>query len=90
MENLTHSQISMVVDWMNGWEQLRDTVIPIRFKEAFESRIKEINRPPLGLMPKWIYDDNRKQELIAAICRYSQAGLKIPQEWSAEFKGLLD
>lgn len=33
--NLTIAQIDVVIEWMNSWEQLRGTVIPIRFKEDF-------------------------------------------------------
>lgn len=29
------SDIKAVVDWMNAWEQLKDTAIPMRFKEDF-------------------------------------------------------
>ena len=32
---LTKEQILEVVDWMNSWEQMRGTAIPIRFKEDF-------------------------------------------------------
>lgn len=31
----TTDQIETVIDWMNTWEQLKDTAIPIRFKEDF-------------------------------------------------------
>jgi len=33
--NLSDLQIEKVVEWMNTWEQLKDTAIPIRFKEDF-------------------------------------------------------
>ena len=33
METLTEKQIDAVIDWMNNWQQLKDTAIPIRFKE---------------------------------------------------------
>lgn len=29
------TQVEVVINWMNTWEQLKDTVIPIRFKEDF-------------------------------------------------------
>ena len=32
---LSQDQIRFVIDWMNTWEQLRDTAIPLRFKEEF-------------------------------------------------------
>lgn len=90
MENLTHEQIETVINWMNGWEQLKDTAIPIRFKADFENQIKGVKRPPIGIMPKWVWDEERKRELVAAICRYSEAGLKIPVQWAIEFKELCD
>lgn len=34
-EWMTAKQIERVIKWMNTWEQLKDTVIPIRFKEDF-------------------------------------------------------
>jgi len=33
--NLSDLQIEKVIEWMNTWEQLKDTAIPIRFKEDF-------------------------------------------------------
>src|SRR5690349_13659650 len=39
-----------VINWMNTWEQMRDTAIPIRFKEDFlESPIENIipSRSPI-------------------------------------------
>ena len=35
MKNLSKEQIESVIEWMNTWEQLKDTAIPIRFKEDF-------------------------------------------------------
>jgi len=35
----TPDQIETVIDWMNTWEQLKDTVIPIRFKEDFANKL---------------------------------------------------
>lgn len=32
---LNDTQIQAVIDWMNRWQQLKDTAIPIRFKEDF-------------------------------------------------------
>ena len=33
--NLSDLQIEKVIEWMNTWEQLKDSAIPIRFKEDF-------------------------------------------------------
>lgn len=38
MKPFTADQIEYIIQWMNSWEQLRGTVIPIRFKEAFSQK----------------------------------------------------
>ena len=43
MEKLTQKQIESVVEWMNEWEQLKDTSIPIRFKEDFTKHLQQCN-----------------------------------------------
>lgn len=39
-ETLSQKQIESVISWMNTWEQLRDTAIPLRFKEDFKNKLK--------------------------------------------------
>jgi len=41
-------------------------------------------RPPQGLRPRWILDELRRDEIKAAINRFAQAGVDIPQEWMEE------
>lgn len=41
MENLTDQQIEAVMCWMETWEQLKDTAIPIRFKEDFTGQLPQ-------------------------------------------------
>jgi hypothetical protein len=36
---LTEEQINGVINWMNKWEQLKGTAIPIRFKEDFTEQL---------------------------------------------------
>lgn len=38
----------------------------------------ELEKPPLGLMPRWIWDAARLQEVEAAIERFKDAGKEIP------------
>ena len=38
MKTLTQDQIDAVIDWMNNWEQLKDTAIPLRFKQDWEKQ----------------------------------------------------
>jgi hypothetical protein len=35
MKELTEEQVKEIVDWLNTWDEIRDTVIPMRFKESF-------------------------------------------------------
>jgi hypothetical protein len=51
-------------------------------------------KPPLGLIPKRIYDDlvkvERFNEVCGAIARYYDARLKIKIEWIEEYNELVD
>ncbi len=47
--------------------------------------VSHIEKPPLGLKPKWIHDQQRQDEIMAAINRYLEAGKTPPKEWAAEF-----
>ena len=42
-------------------------------------------KPPLGLKPKWLHDEERKEEVINAIKRYLKSGRKIPNKWIKEY-----
>ena len=92
MKALTQDQIDAVVDWMNNWEQLEGTAIPIRFKEDWTKQLNsaivsysKFEKPPLGLKPKWIHDQQRQREIMAAIARYLEVGKRPPKEWAIEF-----
>ncbi|WP_186303785.1 hypothetical protein [Bacillus pumilus] len=45
--------------------------------------------PPLGVMPKWIHDERRVEDLAAAIERRIKARLEIPLEWFEEYNNLI-
>jgi hypothetical protein len=49
---------------------------------------KRMEKPPLGLEPKWIHDENRKHEVASAIKRYIDADLKVPEAWIEEYSSL--
>jgi len=44
-----------------------------------------IEKPPIGLKPKWLHDEQRQKECKEAIERYVNAGRKVPQEWLDEY-----
>lgn len=50
----------------------------------------KIERPPLGLTPRWVMVEQRYGAVCAAISRYYNAGKKIPIEWIEEYNELID
>ena len=46
-------------------------------------------KPPLGLTPRWFFDLQRTREILAAMDRYVEAGLVIPEEWTDELNELV-
>ena len=44
-----------------------------------------MRKPPLGLMPKNIWEIRRIWKISEAIDRYLEAGMKIPAEWVDEY-----
>jgi hypothetical protein len=47
-------------------------------------------KPPLGLVPRYVRDTQRLQEILEAMHRYSAAGKVIPKLWSDELAELLN
>ena len=47
-------------------------------------------KPPLGIMPRHIHDEIRRQELGEAIVRYIEASLPVPLEWVEEYNELAE
>jgi hypothetical protein len=46
-------------------------------------------KPPLGIMPRHIWNMKRIENLNDAINRYYEFGLKIPIEWIEEYNDLI-
>ena len=44
-----------------------------------------MEKPPIGLKPKEIHDQDRAWEIMAAMERYKKAGKTIPVEWQEEY-----
>lgn len=65
--NLSDLQIEKVIEWMNTWEQLKDTAIPIRFKEDFTNKkfeFKGFDSKNYRFSPKGEIGDKLKVEKI--------------------------
>ncbi|MGM0971055.1 MAG: hypothetical protein ACQEWR_21100 [Bacillota bacterium] len=45
--------------------------------------------PPLGVIPKFIHDERRAEDLVAAIERRISARSEIPLEWFEEYNNLI-
>lgn len=46
-------------------------------------------KPPIGIIPKWMHDEIRRDSIKDAIARYLDAGLKIPEEWVSEYNSYI-
>ena len=45
-------------------------------------------KPPLGIMPKHLWDEKRVDDLIHGMNRYIEARMPIPTEWVKEYNRL--
>lgn len=48
-----------------------------------------VDRAPLGLRPRYVVLEERKQEIRAAMLRYVEANYPIPLEWTAELNEVM-
>ena len=61
-----------------------NTGLPPKGNEILHDVSDKIEKPPLGIMPKKLWIEFRRNEIIEAIIRYSEALKEIPQEWVDE------
>ena len=54
------------------------------------TRSTEAIKPPLGVMPRKMWDKQRQKDLADAIFRYLETGMKIPAEWIEEYNEISD
>lgn len=50
----------------------------------------ELQKPPIGLKPRWIHDSERAKEILDAIARYTDANMSIPKKWITELQDLFN
>ena len=70
----------MSVQFQNG---LRSCGINVPEKAPKEEQ-KPVQKPPIGLMPEWLWNEQRFNSVSEAISRYMEAGHSIPSEWIEE------
>ena len=78
-EFCTDKDISMEERCRRCW----DRTIPENEEEP------KCEKPPLGVMPKYIWDKKRLSDLASAIQRYIDAEKAIPKEWVGEYNELI-
>jgi hypothetical protein len=44
-----------------------------------------LNKPPIGIKPKYIHDKERHNDLKMAIARYLNEDMALPEEWITEY-----
>lgn len=45
-------------------------------------------KPPLGVIPRYLHEENRRESLARAITSFTEAGLEISPEWVEEYNEL--
>ena len=48
------------------------------------------SKPPIGITPRWLLDEEREIEIQRAITRYTDAGYPIPIEWYEELNEIVE
>lgn len=49
-----------------------------------------MNKPPIGITPRWLLDEEREIEIREAITRYTEAGYPVPIEWYQELNEITE
>lgn len=48
------------------------------------------DKPPVGLRPRWLVEEQRIEEITAAMLRYLKAGVPVPNDWILELAEKLE
>ena len=56
--------------------------------EAYKQAM-QLTRPPLGITPRYIWLDQRRDDIKAAIVRMMEANRYIPTDWVTEYNDLM-
>lgn len=49
-----------------------------------------MDKPPIGIVPKYIHDERRLKDLVKAIKRYTEKNLFIDPKWFEEYNVLAE
>lgn len=90
LKNIPYDTVSDAVhDWQASGEITYDDAQYLTgLVELDDENSSYIKKPPLGIMPKNMWDFIRRNEIWNAIERYVMAGERIPKEWVVEYNEL--
>lgn len=69
-------------------EDIRQQIKLLQGDFKASNQPKESERLPIGIIPFWMYNEQRLDEINSAILRYNEAGKEIPKEWIGEKQSL--
>lgn len=49
---------------------------------------RQAKKPPLGIEPRYIWEEKRRQKIRKAVTEYMNAGLMVPEAWIEEWNEL--
>lgn len=75
-----------------GFERIEETKEPKRQLQdkVAKPETPKLERPPAGVVPRYLHDEKRHGDIAACIIRYAQSGRKIEQDWIDEYNELTD
>ena len=88
-ERLTEGDMQRMTDWFEliPEEKKKESISSDclrRIGEIEKGARKEETKPPIGIIPEWLWKEQRELELDGAIKRYRDAFKPIPEEWIDE------
>ena len=81
--------ISMEKLSINDWRYLAG-LDELDGREEHDDLYTAKPKPPLGVMPKDLWNRQRQKDLADAMVRYLEAGMKTPLEWIEEYNEISD
>lgn len=95
LDAIPEKGVKDALEWIEKMKDAEKHIKLMNVKPDFNSSASRINtdkqkstRPPIGITPKHIVDEQRKEAIIKAISRYLAEGFKIPTEWIEEYNSL--
>jgi len=53
-------------------------------------KYRNTKKPPIGIMPEWLHNEQRRETIADGMIRYLEADVAIPDEWIDEYNRLIE